>query len=123
MITEHARQQLQIRFGIKNAEEEVKFRTQNSSLMTPLQVNRCGSKYKIGCTYLRSRDMILVYDKEKLINVFYYYNPYRMIKREAQNLQQRRIESGRQVAGNEVQRLDGSESGANCSLSSVLQLQ
>jgi predicted glycosyltransferase involved in capsule biosynthesis len=42
----------------------VNYRTINSSLMTPIQVNRCGTKYKIGCTYLRSRDMILVYNKE-----------------------------------------------------------
>jgi hypothetical protein len=97
LITEHARKQLLIRFGIKN-DEEVDYRTRYSSVMTPQQVNRCGTRYKIGCTYLRHRDMILVYDHEKLINVFYYYNPFRMIKREAQNLIQRSFESRRSIA-------------------------
>lgn len=122
LITEHAKKQLKIRFGISNL-EEVQHRTINSSLMSPLQVNRCGTRYKIGCTYLRSRDMILVYNKENLINVFFYYNPYRMIKRETQNLQQRSFECGRSFTGNQVQQLDGSESRACDPLNAVLCVQ
>jgi len=122
LITEHAKKQLKIRFGISNL-DEVEHRTINSSLMSPLQVNRCGTKYKIGCTYLRSRDMILVYNKENLINVFYFYNPYRMIKRETQNLQQRSLESRRPLFGDKVQQLDRSESRICNPLDTILQLQ
>jgi hypothetical protein len=111
VITDHAKQQLRIRFGIKeNVEEEIAFRTQHSKLLSPLQVNRCGTRFQIGCTYLRNREMILVFNKDKLINVFFYYNPFRMIKREAQNLIQRSLQSGGSVVGNEVQSMVGNKS-------------
>jgi hypothetical protein len=104
MITDHATKQLQIRFGItQNIEEEIAFRTQHSKLLSPLQVNRCGTRYRIGFTYLRYRDMILVYKNDTLTNVFYYYNPFRMIKRETQSSNQGCRESRGQVSGSEVQ--------------------
>lgn len=91
LITEHAKNQLQIRFGIKANEEDINYRVAHGTLMTPTQVNRCGSKYKIGFNYIRYRDMILVCNKDYLVNVFLFYNPYRTIKREAQNSHQRSL--------------------------------
>lgn len=89
LITEHAKKQLEIRFGIKANDEDINYRVAHGKLMTPDQVNRCGSKYKIGFNYIRYRDMILVCSKDYLVNVFLFYNPYRTIKREAQDNHQR----------------------------------
>jgi hypothetical protein len=90
LISDHAKKQLEVRFGIKeNIENEIAYRTNNSKLLSPTEVNRCGTKFKIGFTYLRYRDMILVYRNNLLTNVFYYFNPFRMIKREIKNANQR----------------------------------